>query len=271
MGVCPVSYPVSRLRGVAAAAVCIGALATASSAAAANIFLDKAEMFTPTTATISGPNYPTVTAYDGPVLFTANYGTHADLAHSFQFLGFCVDVFDEINVGINSPLTINLAYHDGVLTTNNAEDSAFAPHGHLDLINLTQTQKDDISALVNFGTHLWNADSLTDPSHLHMSTTLVNQLGGVQGAIWKIENQSSTIHFNVTGGNANVTNYINTYSSSAFLAGLPTGKIDTVFDSHQPFHQAFAFAVPEPSTWAMLIVGFGAMGAVLRRRRVGLA
>ena len=27
-------------------------------------------------------------------------------------------------------------------------------------------------------------------------------------------------------------------------------------------------AVPEPATWAMMIVGFGAAGALLRRRRV---
>jgi hypothetical protein len=30
-------------------------------------------------------------------------------------------------------------------------------------------------------------------------------------------------------------------------------------------------AVPEPSTWALLIAGFGATGAVLRRRAVSRA
>jgi type VI secretion system secreted protein VgrG len=33
----------------------------------------------------------------------------------------------------------------------------------------------------------------------------------------------------------------------------------------------FAGAVPEPASWAMLIVGFGAVGTTLRRRRVALA
>ncbi|MBU1378316.1 MAG: PEPxxWA-CTERM sorting domain-containing protein [Alphaproteobacteria bacterium] len=32
-----------------------------------------------------------------------------------------------------------------------------------------------------------------------------------------------------------------------------------------------AVAVPEPATWAMMIMGFGAAGAVLRRRRTALA
>jgi hypothetical protein len=27
-------------------------------------------------------------------------------------------------------------------------------------------------------------------------------------------------------------------------------------------------AVPEPATWAMMIVGFGGVGALMRRRRV---
>ena len=255
------------MRLTAAAVTALGALAVASTASAANIFLDRAEMFTPSTAHIAGPNYPGVTAYDGPVLFTANYGTSADLAHSFQFLGFCVDLFDDINVGINSPLTINLQYHDGQLTTNNAENSSLAPHGALDLITLNQLQKDDISALVNFGARLWNTDSVGDPTHLHMSGTLVDQLAGVQGAIWAIENPA----FTITSGDSGTQSFITAYSKQSFIDTLAVGKIDVVFDSNQPFHQAFAFAVPEPSTWAMLLMGFGAMGAALRRRRMAVA
>jgi hypothetical protein len=35
--------------------------------------------------------------------------------------------------------------------------------------------------------------------------------------------------------------------------------------------RGFLTAVPEPSTWAMLIIGFGGIGAALRRRRLALA
>lgn len=35
--------------------------------------------------------------------------------------------------------------------------------------------------------------------------------------------------------------------------------------------QAFTAAVPEPATWATMLLGFGAIGATLRRRRGGLA
>ena len=97
----------------------------------------------------------------------------------------------------------------------------------------------------------------------------------VQGAIWKIENPTFTIVGNASpyggAGNATaVTTYINTYSSAPFLNTLSTGHIDVVFsDSTNPVPQAFAFAtnVPEPSTWALMIAGFGGVGAMMRRRR----
>ena len=259
----------------------------ASPASAANYFLDKAEMFTPAQAKISGPHYTTVTAWDGPVLFTANMGTTANTHAEFTFLGFCVDVFDSISIGVNSPTTLNLGYHDGSLVNNGEHTSAEAADFH----TLTQTEVNEISALVNFGTQLWNTDTLTDPTHLHMSNTLIDELAGVQGAIWKIENPGTPASwghpavaaFSVVGAtspyggtnNANiVTNYINHYSDPAFLSTLSAGHIDVVFsNSLNPTYQAFAFAsyVPEPATWAMMILGLGGVGAAMRRRRAQAA
>jgi len=263
-----------RLKVLLAAGVTAASLALiASPANATAFFLDKAEMFTPAQATISGPpaaHYNTVTAWSGPVLFTANYGTSAN-ANTFNFLGFCVDIFDEITVGVNSPTTLNLAYHDGSLVDNGEHGAAQAAA----FVSLSTTQRDQINRLVTFGTALWNADSITDHSHLGMSNTLINQLGGIQGAIWQIENPTfsvvgATSPYGGAGNALAVTNFINLYSSAPFLNTLSTGHIDVVFsDSTSPVHQAFAFAtnVPEPSTWAMMIAGFGAIGAMLRRCR----
>ncbi|HEY2750118.1 PEPxxWA-CTERM sorting domain-containing protein [Phenylobacterium sp.] len=46
-------------------------------------------------------------------------------------------------------------------------------------------------------------------------------------------------------------------------------RVGTDITHQGPFNAAFSLigTVPEPSSWAMLIMGFGAMGAVLRRRR----
>eukprot|EP01041_Mallomonas_annulata_P030223 gene30223-52331_t len=36
-------------------------------------------------------------------------------------------------------------------------------------------------------------------------------------------------------------------------------------------YRSFADAVPEPATWAMMILGFGLVGSQVRRRRLKLA
>jgi broad specificity phosphatase PhoE len=49
-----------------------------------------------------------------------------------------------------------------------------------------------------------------------------------------------------------------------------TGIIKVELINDQPYvtnWQGIAVAVPEPSTWLMLVVGFGAIGAAMRRRR----
>ena len=264
----------SHLKALLAAGIAAASLAVmATPASATAIFIDTAEMFNPATAYITGPtvpdsHYPQVYAYNGPVLFTANYGTTAS-TNTFTFLGFCVDIFDDINVGINTPMTVNLQYHDGPLVDNGAHGALYSP---VDLVTFTQAQKDNISKLVNYGTQIWNTDALTDPTH-NLQNTVIDKLAGVQGAIWKVENPSFTVTgAPIIGGHgiqADVTTNINLYSSAAFLSTLTTGHINTVFDSNLPLHQAFAFAtsVPEPATWAMMIAGFGGVGMALRRRR----
>lgn len=54
------------------------------------------------------------------------------------------------------------------------------------------------------------------------------------------------------------------YLYAADYLGNRIDKIDLLVDGGSIFNPG---AVPEPSTWAMLIVGFGAVGATLRKRR----
>jgi hypothetical protein len=255
------------------AAASLAAMATPVSAAA--IYLDEGVRFAPAQVTISGPpsaHYDTVTDWGGPVLFTANFGSSAS-ANTFTFLGFSVDIFDAININVNSPTTLDLAYHDGPLVDNGEHGAVQAAA----LVLLSTIKMNQISALVNFGTSLWDADSVTDPTHQNMSNTLINRLGGIQGAIWKIENPNFTIvgatsPYGGAGNAIAVTNYINAYSSVPFLNTLSRGQINVVFsDSANPVHPAFAFVpaapVPESQIWLMMIIGFGSVGVVLRRRR----
>jgi hypothetical protein len=249
------------LTALSMAAAGAAAMALATPANATAIYLDKGEMFKPVSvafANNSGAHYTThASVEDAPVLFTANLGTSAN-SNTFNFLGFCVDIFDSISPGINTPGTINQAYQTDTLTDNNGSGNTFHT---IDAATLKE-----INTLVTFGTALWNTDSLTDPTH-NISTTLANELAAVQGAIWEIENPG----LNVDGPSA-VDSLITTYESSAFFSSHGTGNMTVVVDSSgSPLHQSFAYVtpggVPEPATWTMLIAGFGGVGAMIRRRR----
>jgi hypothetical protein len=55
--------------------------------------------------------------------------------------------------------------------------------------------------------------------------------------------------------------YLNVGDTSAYVRDWAVGAQYT----------NFAFAVPEPASWALMIVGFGLTGAAMRRRRVAVA
>ena len=61
------------------------------------------------------------------------------------------------------------------------------------------------------------------------------------------------VDYGATGGNTLKLNL----DSSSNIAVYGTGKKDTPFEA----------PVPEPATWAMMIMGFGGVGSMLRRRR----
>jgi len=248
------------LKGLAVAAVAGAALMTmATPASAASIFLDKGQMYNAPTVNVSGWFFGSENMKAGPVLFTANDGT-APSADTYQFLGFSVDLFDDTAVGAS----LNLKYQTGSLT-NNGSDS-FWTYNSLDAGDVAKINK-----LVTFGTGLWNADTLGDPSH-NLGSTLANQLAAVQGAIWQIENP----YLNIDGSSA-VDGLIDTYTSTNFLNGLSTGDMTVIHDTDgRSPNQTFAFVapmagVPEPATWGLMLVGFGGLGAMLRRRRAALA
>lgn len=65
----------------------------------------------------------------------------------------------------------------------------------------------------------------------------------------------------------------NNFVEGSVVAGsmIQNGEIRMANISRDLAISQFQTAVPEPATWAMMIVGFGAVGALLRRRRTALA
>ena len=70
-----------------------------------------------------------------------------------------------------------------------------------------------------------------------------------------------------TDGIVHLTAGLHSYEVQFFeCCGGPSGLVFSI-----PVGVTFAGGVPEPATWTMMLVGFGGMGAALRRRRALVA
>jgi hypothetical protein len=94
-----------------------------------------------------------------------------------------------------------------------------------------------------------------DDSFLALNNTVIDQAGGIH-PVWN----PGPVTLDLTAGNYDLTLfYADRYQTDAVLDFGVTG--------------ATVSAVPEPGTWALMLVGFGALGSGLRaaRRRTALA
>ena len=110
--------------------------------------------------------------------------------------------------------------------------------GAAQLINRTGPTTEQL--MVTFGGDVFNTVTLANPS------------GGFSG--WK----TVTTNFKATS-----TSQLLTFLSIGSPAGLPPIAVLDGVSLHS--------GVPEPATWAMLLVGFGGLGAMIRRRRATTA
>jgi hypothetical protein len=247
----------SAFKGLIVAGAAAAAL-FAIPAQAGTLTLNSATMNQSYTAQIQGPASPFtgggLNVYEGPITFnvTDATGTH-------NITAFCVDLFDDIGLGPFSP---GLKYQTDTLTTTRDTNGQ-----HLGTV-ISATKLTQINKLLTLASGL----------ELNMVANAAN-LAAIQGAIWEIENPG----YNVTSHNgldAITDNYItqSAITDPAMAGFLQTGVQTTIisaYDSNGNYHQAFAFAVPggvpEPATWAMMIMGFGGVGAMLRKRRSAVA
>ncbi len=109
------------------------------------------------------------------------------------------------------------------------------------------------------------------------NATTATQSAAVQLALWEVAFETAGSFdvtggaFNVTGGNSGAARAL----ANTYLGNLGTWNVSATHNARLLYNprlqsQVYMAPVPEPSTWAMLIVGFGLAGAALRmRRRVG--
>ena len=233
-------------------------------------------IYNPATITVGGALGPTddwstavefSVAVDGGVVQTL-YGFCVDLTHVI-YVNY-PGTTDIVTAGGNNQYNNTLNYTTSTLS----RDSVGGPSGSSGVV-LSSLQIGEIGGLANFGRNL----ILTaDPSSVGFSGQyLSDELAAVQGAIWSIEYPTSTF----TAQTTSVQSLLNTYIADA-PAGAVSGPVNTIYNG---VNQGFVVgssqigrpgdgeslgnftAVPEPTSWMLMIGGFGFAGAMLRRRQ----
>ena len=187
---------------------------------------------------------------------------------SDPFFVFCVDLDHEISINIGSQHSFSpgLAYvTDPVKTNSNGFTSGTGS-------SISLKQSGEIQTLANIGIGIADKAGI---SGIKSSSTTQAELTAIQGAIWEVEYSLKPSQVKGTSTeNMLIKNYI-TYADEnpgdTYAAGIyAEGKDDRSFGMTQGFVISDA---PEPATWAIMLVGFGGLGAGVRmsRRRSALA
>lgn len=188
--------------------------------------------------------------------FIVNVQDGADL---FSTLAFCIQLNIDMPVDAYSgaPTTLNTPYSDVVLGLSAGDQSL-------------------LGQLVNYGTGLYLGGTLS-------TADLSVELAAIQGAIWTITSGETVKFFHPSYDDPGTPGVdeadaldlkIVDYLNGVGLSGTPA-SVRTLYSgldvTGAPLAQGIAFAgtapVPEPATWAMMIVGFASLGSALRLTR----
>lgn len=245
------------------------------------ILLESASMVTKYTANVAMPGDKAVTAYSNGVTFSyINLNPDGSVPHNapvYSLFGFCVDITHEITLGnLNYTYTDN--YTPATGPVGNPLPTDFDGHA------ITPTQLSALTKLIDTGWELHESEAGKSDSY---KDNVDLQLAAIQAAIWKVEGGVVTLNDGNDKAGANVggalsgsmsysyQDYFNFYSSGAFTdLGDHNDTFYTIIQASPNYddHQSFAVGwplpgVPEPTTWAMMIVGFFGLGSLLRSKR----
>ena len=261
------------IRGIKALAglASVAAMASASHAMAAQeIKITNVQMDQNYTAHITGlAEYPHgVDVYDNGIQFTAKFVTAGPLGAVGQVVpdlfGFCIDVYHNINLG---PQTL---YYNDNQGDPNPLTTDFGGNA------LSNSQIVAMTNLIDTGFILHTQENASNHNDTEM------RLAAIQAAIWQVE--VPTIHVTVNnsghmvaGDGNSFGTWFTDYTSGAYTSLADANdRVFTITSLSDPAHQNFAVGwpipgVPEPTTWALMLAGFGGLGAMLRRQRKAAA
>ena len=245
----------STLKRLAATLLgCACGVLTAATAANANTFTASATaMYDNIVVTISGTtdsaqgstSFGPEAVYSTPIQLTTTGGS--------SFWVFCVDIFHNITIP-SGPIT----YGTQTLNTdNNPAINNVAALVHTGYA-LSANQSEQIQFLANLGVGLAGTP-----------VTNAETVAEIQAAIWEIEYKGSIVATNGDDFTTNVNGFITT-AQFATQGGGPLATEIHSLDLTQSFvgtDPSLTTGIPEPSTWAMMILGFCGVGFMAYRRK----
>lgn len=220
------------------AVAAVGALTLASSAGASTVLItgDHLSSYNYTTVlggTVDGHAFGGLNVYESPDILTVSI----DGGPPQQLLAFCVDIFHFFDPAHTPPVN----YYTSSLVKNS--DAPLSGDG----VVLGSLLSGELGYLAELG----------------KTTTNQARLAGIQGAIWQTEYSGLTL----SGGSPYVAEYAGLATAwGAGHAGY-TGHGDAIYALDGRTQGFTTGGVPEPASWALMLMGFGGLGAMLRRRR----
>lgn len=188
--------------------------------------------------------------YAAAIIFTIN---------GQQVVVNCDDLWHNVGIGNGQSLGYTVAAFSGLSSSPNPGYSG---------VNYNATQISEMSWLIATSAKMFSTQQATTigTDGITIASNYDQDLGALQLASWEIGNPNAVF--------TNDTNPIATLASeykgyvTANDPALPTGyNVYQLVSSNGSQDQLFAEAVPEPATWAMFLVGFGAIGWTLRKSR----
>jgi hypothetical protein len=189
------------------------------------------------------------TVYAGRSRFTGHDNT--TLA-AVTFDAYCIDIFDYINAN-------GTTFDVGTLATMDPTRKAA-------LMTLLLSTASDISSQGTAAAQ----KRVSAAIQLAAWEIVTEQIGNPYALNTGLFQVTSGSVFDNSLGNPSAMIRAQAYLDGLGSATIPTGMRVLTLDPINPLgnqRQAFLAAVPEPSAWALLILGFGAIGGAMRRRR----
>lgn len=233
-----------------ALAAAVGLMITASAASAQAVNVTNVA-FTPgsVTGTIHSPSL-TGEVGIGQFEFKGNYISGGA---PFDILTYCIDLAHSVslgNVNYNSYTIIPIASYASMTTAKINSLNALLTHTTPLLNAATGQNAINVSAAAQMA--VWEIMFETQPA-------------------WSVTNTSSALYVSGSGSPLTTSEGLaNTYLGNV---ANNTWAVNSAYDLkvlYSPSQQTQVFltpSVPEPATWAMMMLGFGAIGGALRRRQ----